>query len=125
MATAAPPTRTYPFLLGGELRSGAESVEIRSPYSGDLIGRAALAEPGDVAAALDAALAAAPAAASLPSHARAAVLDRIAAGIADRGEELARVLGSEAGKPLALARTEIDRAAFVFRQGAEEATRRR
>jgi acyl-CoA reductase-like NAD-dependent aldehyde dehydrogenase len=123
MTATALSTRTYPFLLGGELRDGADSVEIRSPYSGDLIGRAALASPEDVAAALDAAVATAPAAAALPSHARAAVLDRIAAGVADRREELARLLASEAGKPLALARTEIDRAVFVFRQGSEEATR--
>ncbi len=123
MTTAASPSRTYPFLLGGELRSGADSVEIRSPYSGDLIGRAALAGPSDVAAALDAAVAAGPAAAALPSHARAAVLDRIAAAVADRREALAHLLASEAGKPLALARTEIDRAVFVFRQGAEEAMR--
>jgi acyl-CoA reductase-like NAD-dependent aldehyde dehydrogenase len=123
MATIAPPTRTYPFLLGGELQTGADSVEIRSGYSGELIGRAALARPADVAAALDAAVAAAPAAAALPSHARATVLHRLAAGVADRREGLARLLASEAGKPLALARTEIDRAVFVFRQGAEEATR--
>jgi acyl-CoA reductase-like NAD-dependent aldehyde dehydrogenase len=123
MTTVAAPTRTYPFLLGGELRSGADSVEVRSPYSGDLIGRAALAGPSDVSAALDAAVAAAPAAAALPSHARAGVLDRIAAGVADRREELASLLASEAGKPLGLARTEIDRAVFVLRQGAEEATR--
>jgi glyceraldehyde-3-phosphate dehydrogenase (NADP+) len=123
MATVAPPVHTYPFLLGGELRRGANSAEIRSPYSGELIGRAALAGPEDISAALDDAVAAAPAAAALPSHARAAVLDRIAAGVADRREELATLLASEAGKPLALARTEIDRAAFVLRHGAEEATR--
>jgi glyceraldehyde-3-phosphate dehydrogenase (NADP+) len=121
--TLAHSSRATPFLLGGELRSGAESVEIRSPYSGDLIGRAALAGPDDVAAAIDAAVAAAPAAAALPSHARATVLDRIAVGIAERREPLARLLAAEAGKPLALARTEIDRAVFVFRLGAEEATR--
>jgi acyl-CoA reductase-like NAD-dependent aldehyde dehydrogenase len=123
MTAAAPPSRTYPFLLGGELQYSGDSVEIRSPYSGDLIGRAALAGADDVAAALDAAVAAGPAAAALPSHARAAVLDRIAAGVSDRREELARLLAVEAGKPLALARTEIDRAVFVFRQGAEEAVR--
>jgi kynurenine formamidase len=55
MTATALSTRTYPFLLSGELRDGADSVEIRSPYSGDLIGRAALAGPDDVAAALDAA----------------------------------------------------------------------
>src|SRR5204863_6885697 len=93
-------------LLGAELRSGADSVEVRSPYSGDVVGRAALADPADVAAALDAAVAAAPAAAALPSHARASVLEGIATGVANRREALARLLASEAGKPLALARTE-------------------
>ncbi|MDQ3207405.1 MAG: hypothetical protein M3Q37_02260, partial [Gemmatimonadota bacterium] len=69
MTTAELSSRTYPFLLGGEMRSGTDSVEIRSPYSGNLIGRAELAGPDDVAAAIDAAVAAAPAAAALPSHA--------------------------------------------------------
>ena len=123
MTATALATRTYAFLLGGELRSGGETVEIRSPYSGDLIGRAELAGSDDVVAALDAAVAAASAAAALPSHARAAVLDRIGAGVTERREELTRLLAAEAGKPLAMARTEIDRAIFVFRQGAEEAMR--
>lgn len=123
MTAAAPAGRTAPFLLAGEMRSSTDSVEIRSPYSGDLVGRAALASSAEVAAALDAATAAAPAAAALPAHQRAAVLHRIAEGTTSRREELAWLLAAEAGKPLALARAEIDRAIFVFRQGAEEATR--
>ena len=123
MTATALPTRTYPFLLAGELRTGSDSVEIRSPYSGDLVGRAELAGPEDVSAALDCAVVAAPEAAALPSHTRAAVLDRIGAGVAAQRDSLARLLAGEAGKPLSLARTEIDRAIFVFRQGAEEAMR--
>ena len=123
MTATAPASRAYPFLLAGELRSAGESVDIRAPYSGDLVGRAALAGTADVAAALDAATAAAPLAAALPAHVRATVLTRIADGTAARREELGRVLALEAGKPFALARAEIDRAIFVFRQGAEEATR--
>ena len=124
MTAAASPSRTYPFLLGGELRSGADSVEIRSPYSRDLIGRAALAGPSDVAAALDAAVAAG------ARGGRAAVA-RPGRRARPNRRRLWRTAGrrwrisspSEAGKPLALARTEIDRAVFVFRQGAEEAMR--
>ena len=121
--TASTQTQPYAFLLNGELRAGPAILDVRSPYTGDLIGRAALAGRGDVTAAIDAAVAAAPAAAALPSHARAAVLDRISAGVVERREELARLLAAEAGKPLRLAYAEIDRAAFVFRQGAEEAKR--
>ena len=61
----------------------------------------------------------------MPAHARAAVLGRIADGVTARKEEMARLLAAEAGKPVALARTEIERATFVFRQGAEEATQDR
>ncbi len=123
MTATAPSTRTWPFLLNGELREGDASTEIRSPFSGELVGLAAMASPSDVAAALDAAVAAAPEAAALPSHARAAALDRIRTAVASRRDELARLLAAEAGKPVALARGEIDRAIFVFQQGAEEAKR--
>jgi acyl-CoA reductase-like NAD-dependent aldehyde dehydrogenase len=101
----------------------AATVAIRSPYTRDIVGHATLATPADVARALDAAVAAAPAAQAMPSHARATVLNRIANSVTEGREELARLLAAEAGKPVALARTEIDRAVFVFRQGAEEATR--
>ena len=113
----------FPFLLGGELAQRADTWEIRSPWSGDVVGRAALAGPADVEAAIAAAVTAAPAAAAMPTHARAALLERIAAAVASAREELARLLAAEAGKPLAAARTELDRTIFVLRQGAEEARR--
>ena len=121
--TTVTDVRTYPFLLAGEFRTGTGAWDIRSPYSGEMIGRASLASRADVTAAIDAAVAAAPEAAALPSHARAAVLDRIAAGVAERREELARLLAEEAGKPVSAARIELDRTIFVFRQGSEEAKR--
>lgn len=123
MTAAAVAARSYSFLLAGDLKDSAESVEIRSPYSGDIVGRAPLASPADIARALDAAAASATAAATMPAHARASVLTRLAEGVTARREELARILAAEAGKPVSLARAEIDRAIFVFRQGAEEATR--
>ncbi len=114
---------TWPLLIAGELMTRAERSEIRSPWSGDVVGYASQASLPDVVAALDAATAAAPAAAALPSHARAAVLERIADAIGSRRDEMARLLAAEAGKPLTAASTEIDRAIFVFRQAAEEAKR--
>jgi glyceraldehyde-3-phosphate dehydrogenase (NADP+) len=112
-----------PFLLHGELADRADKWEIRSPWSGEVVGRAALAGPADVEAAIDAAVDAAPAAAAMPTHARAGLLDRVAASVTGCREELARLLAAEAGKPLAAARMELDRTSFVFRQGAEEARR--
>jgi acyl-CoA reductase-like NAD-dependent aldehyde dehydrogenase len=114
---------THPFLLNGELCDRADAWEVRSPWSGDVVGHAALADAGDVSSAIDAAVAAAPAAAAMPSHARSALLERIAGAVSDRHEELAHLLAAEAGKPLAAARIELERTSFVFRQGAEEARR--
>lgn len=114
---------TWPLLLAGALRDAASHWTIRSPWSGEVVGTAAVGSRDDVTAAIDAAVAAAPAAAALPSHARAAVLDRIADALVAAREEIARLLAAEAGKPVAAARTEIERAVFVFRQGAEEAKR--
>ena len=116
-------TADLPFLLHGELADRADKSEIRSPWSGEVVGRVALAGPADVEAAIDAAVAAAPAAAAMPTHARAGLLDRLAASVTGCREELARLLAAEAGKPLAAARMELDRTSFVFRQGAEEARR--
>ena len=113
----------FPFLLAGELAGRSDMWEIRSPWSGAVVGRAALAGPADVDAAIAAAVTAAPAAAAMPTHARAALLERIADAVTAGREELARLLAAEAGKPLAAARTELDRTIFVFRQGAEEARR--
>ncbi|MEO5798986.1 MAG: aldehyde dehydrogenase family protein [Gemmatimonadales bacterium] len=115
--------RSYPFLLAGELLAGAATWEIRSPFAGDLVGHAAVASRADIERALDAAVAAAPGAAEMPSHARAAVLRRIATALRARRDEFAALLATEAGKPVASATIEIERAIFVFEQGAEEATR--
>jgi glyceraldehyde-3-phosphate dehydrogenase (NADP+) len=97
--------------------------EIRSPYDGSVVGQVTLASRAQVVRAIDDAVRAAPAAAALPSHARAAALGRIRACVVERKEEMARLLAAEAGKPLALARIELDRTIFVFEQGVEEAKR--
>ncbi|MEP7326983.1 MAG: aldehyde dehydrogenase family protein [Gemmatimonadota bacterium] len=124
MTTIQHSPRTYPLLLGGSLSEGSGSHwDIHNPYSGELVGRAPLADRAQVTEAIDAACAAAAAAAALPSHARAAALDRVRTGLTERRDEVAGVLAQEAGKPLGLARAEVDRAVFVFQQGAEEAKR--
>lgn len=100
-----------------------ETAVIRAPHDGSEVGVALLAGPEEVRAALDANVAAARACRELPSHARAAALRKVADGLEQAKPELARTLALEAGKPIAQARTEIDRSIFVFRDAAEEATR--
>jgi glyceraldehyde-3-phosphate dehydrogenase (NADP+) len=76
-----------------------------------------------VRAALDASVAAAPAARAMPAHERAAALRRVADALAAEQESFAQELAVEAAKPITQARRELDRALFVFRDAAEEATR--
>ena len=81
------------------------------------------ASAAEVRAALDAAAAAAPAALALAAHQRATALRFVADGLAADLESFARELAVEAAKPITQARRELDRAVFVFRDAAEEATR--
>src|SRR5467141_679783 len=100
-----------------------ETAVIRAPHDGSEVGVVALAGPEDVRAALDANVAATRACRELPAYARAAALRKVADGLEAARAEFAGTLALEAGKPIAQAKTEIDRAIFVFRDGAEEATR--
>ncbi|HVI04640.1 MAG TPA: aldehyde dehydrogenase family protein, partial [Sphingomicrobium sp.] len=59
----------------------------------------------------------------LPSFERQRVLRSIAREISARKEEFARTMAQEAGKPIRMARTEVERAIFTFTVAAEESTR--
>ena len=100
-----------------------ETAVIRAPHDGSEVGVAALAGPEEVRAAIDANVRSARACRELPAFTRAAVLRKVADGLDAARAEFARTLALEAGKPIAQARIELDRAIFVFRDAAEEATR--
>ncbi len=100
-----------------------ETAVIRAPHDGSEVGVVSLAGPEQVRAALDANVAAARACRTLPAYERTAALRKVADGLVAGREDLARTLALEAGKPIAQARIELDRAVFVFRDAAEEATR--
>jgi len=91
-----------------------ETAVIRAPTDGSEVGVVALAGPEDVRAALDANVAAARACREMPAYARAAALRQGRDGLeAARAESRGR-WRSKPGKPIAQAKTEIDRAIFVF-----------
>jgi acyl-CoA reductase-like NAD-dependent aldehyde dehydrogenase len=110
-------------VLGGEEVETGETIEIRSPYDGAPVALVHRAGPGEVERAIAAALEAFETTRRLPSWQREQVLARIAAGIAEQREDLARTIALEAGKPIKTARVEVDRASFTFRIAAEEAKR--
>jgi len=94
-------------------------VEVRSPYSGDPVGRVAKAGADETRRAVDAAHQAMQA--PLPAHKRAEILVRVAGGLGRRHEEVARLISDEAGKPLKAARVEAARAMSTYTFAAVEA----
>src|SRR5262245_47215581 len=99
--------------IGDASITTGEWIEVRAPYDGELLGRvpACGAEPGDTAvAAARTALEAGP----LPAWQRAEILDRGAAIVADRVEELARIIATESAKPIKTARVEAQRCISTF-----------
>ena len=110
-----------PFYVAGAPESSDDIVTVRHPGDGREVGRTANATPEQVDRALDAAVAATRE--SLPAHARAAALDAVSRGLAERADEVARLITGENGKPLKWARAEVGRAVSTFRWAAEEARR--
>ena len=110
-------------MIANQRRTGSATASIRAPWDGAEVGTHPLASPADLDAALAANLAAAEACRKLPAYERAACLTRIADGLESKTDEFANLLAREAGKPISQARFEIERSIFVFRDGAEEATR--
>jgi acyl-CoA reductase-like NAD-dependent aldehyde dehydrogenase len=95
------------------------SLEVRSPYSGEVVGRVQRAGADEARRAIDAAEAAMRE--PLPAHERAAVLSRVAAALEERQEEAAQLICAEAGKPIKAARVEASRAASTYTFAAVEA----
>src|SRR5215210_25977 len=95
-------------LVGGEWIETGEWLEVRSPYSGKLVGRVAKAGAAETRRAVDAAEGAMRE--PLPAHKRAEILVRVVAALARRHDEVARMISDEAGKPMKAARVEAKRA---------------
>ena len=110
-------------IILNERRTAAVSATIRAPFDGALVGTHPLGSAADMDAAVAANVEAADACRRMPAFERATCLRRIAEGLTARREDFAATLAREAGKPISQARLEIDRAIFVFLDGAEEATR--
>ena len=113
----------FGILLRGERLETGATFEVRSPFDGGLVATVHNAQPDHIERALAAAGRAFATTRQLPAWKRSAILEWTAAAVAQRREELAHTIALEAGKPIKLARVEVDRAAFVLRTGAEEARR--
>jgi glyceraldehyde-3-phosphate dehydrogenase (NADP+) len=115
--------KEYGLLIGGGWRMVGTPVEVHNPYNGNVVATVFRAN-GDL---MDEAIAAAQKAfdktRSLATHERVGILDRIVAGLRKRADELARTIMAEAGKPIVLARNEVERGISTFDTAAREVHR--
>src|SRR5215470_15492893 len=119
LSTMAVTASERKLLLDGDWIETGEWAEVRSPYSGEVVGRVAKAGAEEARKAVDAA--ARVLASPLPAHERAAILDRVAGLLRERHEDMARTICAEAGKPIRTARVEASRAASTYTFAAVEA----
>jgi putative phosphonoacetaldehyde dehydrogenase len=95
----------------------ADSISVRSPFSGELVGEVPVCPPERVHALLDAGAAHR---CQLTRYERAEILQRVSGMLADQAQRLARLISAEAGICLKDSRHEVARAADVFRLAAAE-----
>ncbi|MCL2733074.1 MAG: aldehyde dehydrogenase family protein [Actinomycetia bacterium] len=119
-STGAAPS---PFWVAGRPATGTDTFDVTNSWDGSLVGRVSVPTEEQVEEAVAAAAAAQHAFGATPAHVRAAALDHVAKRLAERSEEIARLITAENGKPIKWARGEVGRAVSVFRWAAEEARR--
>ena len=107
-----------PFLLGDRAVTTAQTAEVRNPYNGDLVAEVCVAGAKEITEALDLAAATFEITRHQAPIDRAHVLNKIATTIAKRADEFVELLVSEAGKPVTLAKIEVQRAQSTFELAA-------
>ncbi|MGW4638875.1 aldehyde dehydrogenase family protein [Sphaerisporangium sp. NPDC004334] len=112
-----------PFWLAGSPATGDDELTVTNPHDGRVVGVGSVPTPDQVEQAVAAAHAVRKEAAALPIHARAEALAHVSRRLAERSEEIARLISAENGKPIFWARGEVARAVSTFRFAAEETRR--
>ena len=116
--------KPHPIFLAGRWVESPDVLEVANPADPSTPAGATFhATPEQYEKAVEAAVRAFEVTRRMPAYERGAILRRISAGIAERREELGRLISLEAGKPIRDALVEVDRASLTFRLGAEEAER--
>src|SRR5919204_967637 len=116
MAVTATERKLY---VAGEWVETGDWIDVRSPYSGEVVGSVAKAGAEETRRAIDAAERAMQE--PLPAHKRAEILVRVAGYLGRRHDEVARTISDEAGKPMKAARVEAKRAMSTYTMAAVEA----
>lgn len=112
-----------PCLIAGRWRETATTAKIYNPFNGEHLADVCQAGTGEIESAIQSTIEGARVMRTLPGHARSSLLRKLAGLLEGRQEECARLIASEAGKPIADARREVGRAIQTFTVASEEAKR--
>jgi glyceraldehyde-3-phosphate dehydrogenase (NADP+) len=112
-----------PFLLDGRWVRSQAVAPVRNPHTGEVIAEVCQADRVQLDQAVAAAERAFRETRAVPRHQRASWLSKTASGLIEHKADLARLIASEAGKPMQFASGEVDRAVATFTVAAEEAKR--
>ncbi len=111
------------FISGEWSTSEREIVQVRSPYTGEIIGEQSLASSSDAEKALGSAYAAKKEIANIPSYERAKILKKAAMLLDQEKERFAKLISLELGKPLKYTLNEVSRSIETLELSGEEAKR--
>jgi len=109
-------------ICGEDVRTG-KWIEVRSPQTGELLGRAAKAGPPEVERAIAGAAESFRETREMPAYRRADVLRAIASDLRAQSSRYVETIVGEAGKPRQYAEGEFARGLTTLTLAAEEATR--
>ncbi len=111
------PQTPSPLIIGGENVFTDEIAEVVSPYSNQVVGKAYLASKSEIDKAVSIAKGAL-VSCVLSASERADILDKAAVKITENKESFAKIIASEAAKPIKTARIEVERAIQTFKFSA-------
>ena len=110
-------------LIGAGWETAAETMTVRNPFTGDVLGEAACAGVEHVERAVASAVVGAEAMRDLSTGARARILHGAATALEADAARFAAAITAETGKPVRSATREVARAVNTLRLSAEEAVR--
>ncbi len=110
-------------LIGGEWRDAGETIEVKSPFTNEILAEVASANESELDEAISFAEKSAQEMRNLPRFEIAAGLRKIADGIENRQKEFAETIAKESAKPIKTALGEVLRGIATFNWAAGEAER--
>ncbi|MEO8665489.1 MAG: aldehyde dehydrogenase family protein [Ignavibacteria bacterium] len=111
------------FLIGNEFISSDNIIEIKNPFTGEVVKKIYKSDKNHIDAALNYLSKTFLKFKDSPTYLRSDLLERISKKISEKSEELAKLITDETGKPVKFSRIEVDRAVLTFKLGSEEAKR--